>query len=143
MTGGEDLAARVRLGPYHERAGIELLRLAPGEVEVALTAAEHDLNAAGLVHGGVIAGLADTACGLAVRAALEPGLLQVTAQLSVAYLAPAPLGRIVARGRALRVGRRAAYAEADVEDGGGTLLARAAATFVVLPEARGGRAPAG
>ena len=134
--GGDDPAERVRLGPYHERAGIELLSVGPGRVDVALTAGPGDLNAAGLVHGGVIAGLADTACGLAVRSALREGLVQVTAQLSVAYLAPAPVGRIVARGRALRVGRRAAYAEADVEDAEGALLARASGTFVVLPERR-------
>jgi acyl-coenzyme A thioesterase PaaI-like protein len=48
------------------------------------------------------------------------------------FLAPGRLGdRVIARGRVIKRGRRFGYAEADVERSDGTLLARAAATFLV------------
>jgi uncharacterized protein (TIGR00369 family) len=82
----------------------------------------------------MIATLADTATGLAYRTVLDPGTSHVTSQLAVTFLAPGRSGRIIARGRVVKAGRRFGYAEADVVDEEGTLLARATATFTVLPE---------
>ncbi len=114
--------------------GMRLERVAEGEVEVALDVEDRHRNLLGIVHGGVIATLADTATGLAYRTVLEPGTQHVTTQLSVTYLAPGRGGRVLARGRVLKRGRRTGYAEADVLDGEGRLLARAAALFAILPE---------
>ncbi len=128
------LRERVRLGAFHDWAGLRLVRVAAGEVEVAMEVDRRHLNPSGVVHGGVIASIADTAAGLAVRSAMPPGWLQTTAHLGVSYLAAGRPGRLVGRGRAVRVGRRTAYAEAEVLDARGTLLARATATLVLLPE---------
>ena len=51
-------------------AGLELVSVEVGEVEVALPLKPHHLNPGGILHGGLIATLADTAIGLAVRSAL-------------------------------------------------------------------------
>jgi uncharacterized protein (TIGR00369 family) len=59
----------------------------------------------------------------------------VTTQLSVTYLAPGRTGRILARGRVVKRGRRIGYAEADVRAEDGTLLARATALFAIVPQA--------
>ena len=48
------------------------------------------LNLQGVLHGGMIATLADTAAGLAVRTELTPGRTHVTTSLTVQYL---PSGR--------------------------------------------------
>ncbi|GIU98605.1 MAG: aromatic compound degradation protein PaaI [Actinomycetota bacterium] len=115
--------------------GMTLERVAEGEVDVALVVEDRHRNLLGIVHGGVIATLADTATGLAYRTVLEPGTQHVTTQLNVTYLAAGRGGRLVARGRVVKRGRRTGYAEADVLDGEGRLLARATALFAVLPEA--------
>jgi acyl-coenzyme A thioesterase PaaI-like protein len=52
----------------------------------------------------------------------------------VVFLAAARAGTITASGTVVRRGARFGYAEADVVDAEGTLLARASATFTVLPE---------
>ena len=133
-----DIAARLARSPFHRWVGIELVRAEPGEVEVAIRVEEHHLNLLGTVHGGVIAALADTAMGLAVRTLAHPGTAHVTAQLDVHYLAPGRRGRVCAVGR-LVAGGDVRYAEADVFDPRGRLLARASATFV----AAGGGRPGG
>ncbi|HEY7659650.1 MAG TPA: PaaI family thioesterase, partial [Actinomycetota bacterium] len=95
---------------------------------------EVHLNLAGMLHGGVIATLADVACGLAYRTRIATGTMAVTSSLTVTYLAGGGAGVVTARGRVLKRGGRFGYAEADVVDATGTLLARASATFSVLPD---------
>ncbi len=131
-----DLSARMAATAFYEWSGMELERAAPGEADVTIEAGPHHLNVQGLVHGGLISALADTAMGLAVRTKLEPGRRHVTAQLDVHFIAPAPRGRVIAKGRAIRVGSQIAVAEADVVDTRGRLLARASSTLVVSADRR-------
>ncbi len=133
--GVDDVRERFRRSEFHSRwLALTLERVEVGEVDVAMAVAPHHLNLMGTLHGGMIATLADTATGLALRSTLEPGTAFTTTQLSVIFLAPGGEGRVVARGRVVKSGRRFGYAEADVVDDGGRLLARATATFAVMPE---------
>ena len=125
---------RVARSAFHQRWGMRLERVVPGEVDVTMETEPEHLNLVGVVHGGVLSTLADTATGLALHTALEPGFTHVTSQFNITFLAPGKPGTIMARGRVLKAGRRFGYAEADVVDAGGRLLARATATFTVLPE---------
>ena len=113
---------------------LRLDRVAEGEVDVSLELEPRHLNLGGTLHGGMIATLADTATGLAYRTVLEPATSHVTSSLTLTFLAPGRTGTVTARGRVIKRGRRFGYAEADVVDEDGTLLARATATFTVLPE---------
>jgi uncharacterized protein (TIGR00369 family) len=129
-----DLRAQLEASPFHAWAGMSVLDARPGEVEIALDAAPHHRNLQGLLHGGMIATLADTAAGIAVRTRLEPGRSHVTVSLTVQYLRPGAPGRLVGRGRALRVGRSLAHATAEVVDAEGRLLATASATIALGAE---------
>jgi uncharacterized protein (TIGR00369 family) len=129
----EDLVARVRNSPFHRWAGMELVSVGDGKAEMTLQLGDHHFNPQRIVHGGVIAAIADTSIGLALRSMLRPGMTHRTAQLNVHFLAKAEGDRIIARGRSLHLGQRMGYGEAEVSDEGGRLLARATATFIVLP----------
>ena len=93
----------------------------------------HHFNPQGIVHGGILASVADTSIGLALRSRLPAGMTHRTAQLNVHFLAKGEGDRLVGRGRSVHLGQRMGYGEAEVYDGGGKLLARATATFIVLP----------
>jgi len=127
----EELRGRLAASPFHTWAGMEVVEASPGRVTVAMRVEERHVNLQGLVHGGMLAILADTACGLSIRSAMEPGRLHVTADLDIHFLAPAKPGRLVGRGKAITVGRSLAFAEASIEDGEGRLLARAQSRFSV------------
>jgi acyl-CoA thioesterase len=116
---------------FYGWAGLELVSAEAGEVVVALDARPEQLNLAGVLHGGMIATLADSATGLAVRTMIEPGRRHVTVQLDVHYLAPGTPGRVTARAKTVRVGSQIAYAEADVRDARGQLIARATSTISI------------
>ena len=131
-----DLRERMATSGFHRWMGIRLLEADEGHVEVALDVEEHHLNLQGLVHGGVLATLADTAAGLAIRTRLEPGRRHVTVNLDVQYLSAAGSGTIVARGTAMRVGRQIAHARAEIRDANGRLLVTAQATVAVMTDRR-------
>ena len=129
-----ELRDRVAGSAFHAWMGIELIRALAGLVEIAFEAAEHHLNLQGLLHGGVVATLADTVTGLAVRTMVTEGRRHVTLQLDVHYLLPGGAGRVTAVGRTVRVGSSIGVAEADITDERGRLLARATATVAVMAD---------
>lgn len=80
--------------------GMQLNFVQVGErtVECRWTAPEHVCGAPGVMHGGVQAALLDETLGYAVRTAIGYGHEIVTAELSIAYRRPVPVGEpIVAR----------------------------------------------
>lgn len=129
----DDLRRRIQESPFHRWAGLELTSVGNGEAELSLELRPHHFNPQGIVHGGIITAVADTSIGLALRSKLRPGLTHRTAQLNVHFLAKGEGNRLVGRGRSLHLGQRMGYGEAEVLDGQGRLLARATATFIVLP----------
>jgi uncharacterized protein (TIGR00369 family) len=127
----EGLRALVAEAPFYRWNQIEVSAAQAGSVTLTLELQEHHLNVQGLVHGGVLATLADAAMGLSIRSSLEPGRRHVTIEMGMHYLRPATGGGIVAIGHAVRVGREIAYAEADVTDAAGRALGRASGTYSV------------
>ena len=129
-----DLRDRLQDSEFYRWAGVEVTDASPGVVEIAFEAGSQHLNLQGLVHGGILATLADTAMGLAVRTALEPGRRHVTVQLGIEFLSPGRTGTITARGRTVKIGTQLGFAEADVISADGRLLARAHSTLSVTTE---------
>src|SRR3954468_4543384 len=123
--GLDDLAALVEGSPFYRWSGMRVVAAERAAVTVALDLGEQHANLQGFAHGGGLATIADAGMGLSVRSALEPGRRHVTIELGVHYLRAVRTGTITAAGRAVRVGREVAYAEAAITDARGTDLARA------------------
>jgi uncharacterized protein (TIGR00369 family) len=108
-------------------------------VELGLLLSAAHCNSRGLVHGGVIAALADNAMGLsfvaartasADEAAPAPGA--VTVSLSLDYAASARLGQwMQITPRVLKAGRSMGFVDALIT-ADGAIIARASATFRVV-----------
>jgi len=128
-----DIKERIAASPFHTWFGMRLLSVGVGDAQMVVDLDERHLNMQGIIHGGVIATVADTVIGLAVRSRLPAELALRTAHLSVNYLTEVEGGRLLVHGRTLHAGRRICHGEADVVGEGGMLTARASATFVVSP----------
>ena len=128
------IAGVVEPPPMARLAGIELVRADEAEVVFAVSPGAATGNGLGLAHGGLLATLMDFACSCAVSTALEAGVRLTTIELKVAYLRPVPAdgGRIEAVGRALRVGRNVAYADALARDTAGELVAQATSSLSLV-----------
>jgi uncharacterized protein (TIGR00369 family) len=86
----------------------------------------------GLLHGGVIASLIDTAAAFAALTVLEESEQAATIDLTIHYLRPVTTGQINAHATVLRAGRRIIFLNAEVFDESQTLVATAVTTFARL-----------
>jgi uncharacterized protein (TIGR00369 family) len=123
---------RLRHSAFAGWMGITLVRIGDGESELRLDLEPHHLNPGGIVHGGVLATLLDGCIGLALRTKLGMDSEHVTIDLNVHYLAPARTGSLTGRGTAVRPGGRISYGEGQLFTDDGTLVAKGAATFLVI-----------
>ncbi len=94
--------------------GCTLTHIEPGYVVAEVTLQSHHQQQLGIVHGGLIATLADVAAGFASFTLTPPGFQPVTAQLQVLFFQPAKGERLRAFGRVQHAGHRLHFAEATI-----------------------------
>jgi len=114
--------------------GFSVVELEEGRVVFGGHPDESVYNPIGTVHGGYAATLLDSAVGCAVHSALKAGQGYTTLELKVAYHRPMTkdTGPVRAEGRAIQVGRRAAFAEGRLTDLEGRVYATATSTLLVF-----------
>jgi len=83
----------------------------------------------GVVHGGILAALADTTAAIAAYTAVPRGVELATLELKINYLEPVPGGRVRAEARVLRAGRNFIVTECEIFNESGSLAAKALLTF--------------
>lgn len=117
--------------PVAAVTGSRLVSVGEGEAVFRCRPDESFLNPLGLVHGGLLCALLDSAMGVAVQTTQPAGRGYATIELKVSFLKPVPHdgSEVEARGRVLRVGRRIAYAEAHAYDSNGTLVGHATSSL--------------
>lgn len=118
--------------PYDGFMGFRLVTWSPDGAVVEADVDGRFANPTGVVHGGVLMGLADSAMGLTVTGLLGEGQSGTNTDLQMRFLRPTKDGRLTATARVVRRGRRTMVLECDVMDAAGKLVARASSTFLVL-----------
>ncbi|HEV8694181.1 MAG TPA: PaaI family thioesterase [Lysobacter sp.] len=123
----------VRTAPYPNLIGMRMAALDFDSCRIELELGERHMQPFGLVHGGVLATLIDTATFWAgfMRLPEDAGLVNVDLKLN--YLRAVTRGHLRAEGRCLRAGRQLSYAEASVFDEAGELIAHGTSTLMALP----------
>jgi uncharacterized protein (TIGR00369 family) len=86
--------------------GASLHAVRRGEVEIALPFSAALVQQHGFVHAGVLATIADTACGYAALTLMPSDAAVLTAEFKINLLAPARGERFTAVGRVVRPGRK-------------------------------------
>ncbi|MGB9435538.1 MAG: PaaI family thioesterase [Candidatus Acidiferrum sp.] len=83
----------------------------------------------GVVHGGILAALADTTAAIAAYTVVPRGVELATLELKINYLEPVHRGTIKADARVLRGGRNFIVTECEIFNESGSLAAKALLTF--------------
>jgi uncharacterized protein (TIGR00369 family) len=113
----------------------QVVDVQPGEVTFTCHPDESAYNPIGLVHGGLVCTLLDSVLGCAVQSTLPAGVGYTSIELKVNYLRPVhgDTGELRARGWVTKPGRRVAFAEGDVRDAAGKILASASGSCLIMP----------
>src|SRR5262249_20841115 len=112
--------------------GFALDRVEHGRAVLSVELNEKLLQLQGIMHGGAIASLIDTAVAGAIASVSEPGDRFTTVEMKVNYLSPIKEGKVIADARLIKTGRRVIVGDCDVSDARGTLAAKALVTYIRL-----------
>ena len=118
--------------PFAHLLKIELGEVRRGEAALHLEVRDELRQNNGVVHGGVIASLVDTAAAFAIITSLEKEQTTTTVDLTIHYLRPLLAGRVTAHARLLRAGRRIMAIRVDILDEAQAIAATALTSFIRL-----------
>ena len=123
----------VNSSPYPSHMSMKLVSLELDRATVGLEISHCHLQPYGIVHGGVISTLIDTATFWSVfmRIPEEAGLVNIDLKLN--YLQSVISGTLTTEGYAIRSGKSISYAEARVINENNELIAHGTSTLKVLP----------
>lgn len=125
--------------PCDETLGLVCLdKATPGRTVWRMVPDDHTSNATGVVQGGFLASLADTAMATAVITASRAQELRVVAhsiEMKISFLRPAQLGsELWCTGAVVRSGQRVSFAEFDIRDTAcDALVAKGSSSFLLVP----------
>ncbi|PID40815.1 MAG: phenylacetic acid degradation protein [Rhodobacterales bacterium] len=117
--------------PFQAHLGFTIDDWSDGFCRLTQPMLDHLGNRYGIPHGGALATLLDTACGYAVcyTGDRERPQLVMTLSLNIQYLSVARGKQLIATGRKTGGGRSIAFAEGEIHDENGTVIATATAVF--------------
>ncbi len=118
--------------PFFELLGLQPEEVTPEFCRMRLPFKADLQQARGLVHGGAIASLIDSAGFLAIKAASTDIIGSSTISMTVNYLAPARQIDLVAEARILRRGRSIVFLEVDILAPDGERVAKGQLTYKVM-----------
>lgn len=139
MTGLEFLQAMIAgelpPPPIGKLIGMNLVSVDVGSATFTCTPNESHYNPIGIVHGGLVCTLLDSAAGCALQSTLPAGFGYTSIEIKVNYLRPLhhDSSMLTCVGTLVKPGRRVAFAEASVTDAAGKVIATATSSLLVFP----------
>jgi uncharacterized protein (TIGR00369 family) len=127
------LQASVLDAPYPRLLGMRLAAIGFDTCRIELDLDERHMQPFGIVHGGVLATLVDTATFWAGYLRLPQGTGLVNVDLKLNYLKAVTAGTLRTEGTCVRAGRQISVTEATVYDASGEKIAHGLSTLMALP----------
>jgi acyl-CoA thioesterase len=117
-----------------------------GRCTLVFEAGMHMCHSGGVVQGGFVTGWLDAAMAHAFFSLGQPGLVPMSLEIKVSFFAPARPGLVFAEGWIERQGKSTCFAEAQLKDSHGNVIAKATSTMRLVSQAKvadGSRAAVG
>jgi uncharacterized protein (TIGR00369 family) len=118
--------------PFCEALGIEVAASTPAEVRLQMPWAPERCTTAGLLHGGALMALADSAGAVAAFLNLPEGATTATIESKTNFLGAVRDGVVEATSRVLHAGSSTIVVETEVRRADGKLVAKTTQTQAVL-----------
>ncbi len=103
---------------YAKFLGLEMCETDGDQTAICLDVRDEIKQNHGVVHGGAIASLIDTASAFAILAVLQENEKVTTTDLTIHYLRSVTSGRMVAHAKIVRAGRRRFVVSVEVQNNG-------------------------
>lgn len=118
--------------PFAQLLGLEIVAASHGTATLRMQIRKELTQNYGLLHGGAMASLIDTATAFAIVSQLTSPERFTTVDLTVNYLRPITEGSATCKAQVVRAGRNILTLSAEVHDDSGNLAAIAVSTYIRL-----------
>lgn len=118
--------------PIADLIGFEIVEICDGRAVATLETGERHANPMGTLHGGILCDIADAAMGMAFASTLQADESFTTVELKINFFRPVWKAQLKAEGKVVRRGKMVGYAECEVTDEKGRMIAKASSTCLVL-----------
>ena len=132
MNKGSEYKLPFPTPPIWDLLGIEVVEIGEGYSKLIMPFSEKLTQPYGIVHGGAVSTLADSAVAVSIASLVQPNRKFVTVEMKINFLEPIKEGIIEATAIVLRKGR-IMPAEVDITNNQ-ELVAKAIATYIILDE---------
>ncbi|HEV3036187.1 MAG TPA: PaaI family thioesterase [Candidatus Angelobacter sp.] len=117
---------------YWRTLGLELKEVTPGRAVFECEVRESLMQMRGIVHGGVLASIVDSACAVAAISTVYPRANATTISLRVSYLKPLSQGIFRAEGKCIKTGKTICFCEAQVFNERNELVCTASSELMIV-----------
>ncbi|OGP53368.1 MAG: hypothetical protein A2162_06695 [Deltaproteobacteria bacterium RBG_13_52_11b] len=135
LMGKEKYLAQVKdlvnRSPYYQLLGIEVIKMRNGTATLRMQFRKELTHALGMMHGGAIASLADSAVAMALITLVDPSDRITTIEFKVNFVAPVEEGKLTAQANILHRGSKTAVGDVEVLNEKGSLVAKVIATYSI------------
>lgn len=127
----QKLLNRVKRNPYVNHLQIEFTKVEEGIIEAKMPLFEEQRQYSGVIHGGILAALADTVAGFASYTVTPSDKDVLTAELNVSFLRAVWGKELMAKAKVIKPGRTIHFSECEIfcDD---KLVSKATGTFCVV-----------
>lgn len=134
MESNEMLNAMKQLvneSPFYRYMDMKVVSGGDGVSRLEMNTGQDHQNLYGILHGGAVATILDSACGIAIGTLLKAGEVVVTVDMRINFVSNIKGGTLVGEGNVLHRGRQTGVVEAKVTDEDGNLVAVGMSTHII------------
>jgi acyl-CoA thioesterase len=117
--------------PYYRPLGMEAKEIKEGESRIKMSFKQDLTHPYGIVHGGAIASLADSAVAMALIDLVDPKDRITTIEFKINFFASVDQGKLEAHAKIIHKGSKTAVGEVEVVNEKGKLVAKLVATYSI------------
>jgi len=118
--------------PYYRLLGMEITEIREGESRIQMLFREELTHPYGIVHGGAIASLADSAVAMALISLVEPKDRITTIEFKINFFVPISKGELKAHAKIIHKGSKTAVGDVEVVNEERKLVAKVIATYSIV-----------
>jgi uncharacterized protein (TIGR00369 family) len=115
--------------PFYQLLGMKVLEIQNGTCRVEMPFRKKLTHPYGIIHGGAIASLADSAVAMALISLVKPTDRITTIEFKINFFTPVSQGKLMARSKMIYRGSKTAVGDVEVRNEKSKLIAKVIATY--------------
>jgi len=123
------LDAWIDTAPFEDLLGLRIDQIGKGQATLRMPFLLKHCQGGGLMHGGALTALADTAVAMAIKSLLPEGSMFATTDLTMQFFAPVSSGEVTAVAEVRGPDGRTFHGQASLRDCSGKEVARFTSIF--------------